>query len=234
MTDPLIKRGSIRSVIGVQVDSLDITLMVNSDVQVLGVPLTQFAKDGGFDGARVEVDRYFSRSWQSTACGSVNLFTGRVSELAVTGTEVQMSVKSDLELLNIKMPRNLYMAQCKHTLYDAGCGLSAAAFTVTGNTTLGSSRTSISCNLAQPAGYFDLGTVKFTSGQNQGITRTVKAYTTGVLKASFPLPYAPAAGDLFEAKPGCDKLYATCNSAKFDNASNFRGFEFIPSPELTY
>ncbi len=234
MTDPIVKRGPIRSVIGVEVDSLDMTLLVNSDVTVQGVPLAQFAREGGFDGARVQLDRYFSASWQSASCGSVNLFTGRVSELTVTGTKVQMSVKSDLELLNIQMPRNIYMAQCAHTLYDAGCGLVAANFTVTGNTTANSTRTAVHCNLAQAAGHFDLGTVKFTTGSNAGVTRTVKQHTTGVLVPSFPFPYVPVAGDHFQAKPGCDKLMATCNSSKFSNLANFRGMPFIPQPELTY
>lgn len=234
MTDPLIKRGPIRTVTGVEVDSLDLTLMCNSDVLVQGVPLAQFASSGGFDGARVQVDRYFSASWQSAACGSLNLFTGRVSELSVSGTEVKTAVKSDLELLNIKMPRNLYMAQCVHTLYDSGCGLSAAAFTVTGNTTANSTTLAVNCNLAQAAGYFDLGTIRFTTGANAGITRTVKTHTSGVIAPSFPFPYTPAAGDLFTAKPGCDKLMATCNSAKFSNLANFRGAPFIPAPELTY
>lgn len=231
---PLIKRGPIRSMIGVQVDTLDMTLLTNADVIVQNQPLSQFARNGGFDGARLRFDRYFSASWQAEACGSLNLFTGRVSELTVTGAEVKMSVKSDFELLNIPMPRNVYMAQCAHTLFDSGCTLSAAAFTVTGAVTAGSTTAAINCNLAQAAGYFGLGTVQFTSGLNAGITRTVKLHTTGVLVPSFPLPYVPAIGDAFLAKPGCDKLMATCNSTKFNNVANFRGFPFIPTPEATY
>lgn len=233
MTDPLIKRGQIRSVIGVEVDTLDLTLMCNSDVQVANVPLSQFARMGGFDGARVQLDRYFSASWQSAACGSLNLFTGRVGPVSVSGTEVKMTVNSDLELLNIKMPRNIYIAQCIHTLYGPGCGLAAAAFTVTGNTTANSSTLLVNCNLPQAAGYFNLGTIKYTSGPNAGVMRSVKAHTSGVIVPSFPFPYTPVAGDLFQAKPGCDKQAATCNT-KFSNTANLRAYEFIPSPELTY
>ena len=43
----------------------------------------------------------------------------------VTGTEVQLTINSDLELLNVQMPRNIYQDQCLHTVYDAGCGLVA-------------------------------------------------------------------------------------------------------------
>lgn len=234
ISTPLIRRGTIRSVIGVQVDSLDLTLLCNSATLVQNTPLPQFAAAGGFDGARVQLDRYFSSSWQTAACGSVNLFTGRVSDISATGTEVKMTVNSDLELLNIQMPRNLYMAPCRHTLYDAGCGLSAAAFTVTGNTAANSTQTMVNCNLAQTAGYFDLGTIKFTSGPNANITRSIKVHTSGAITVSYPFPYAPATGDLFSAKPGCDKLMTTCNSAKFSNLANFGGTPFVPSPELSY
>jgi uncharacterized phage protein (TIGR02218 family) len=230
MTDPIIKRGATRSVIGVEVDTLNVSLLLNSDVEVNGIPLAKFAMEGGFDGARLELDRSFAASWTAEACGSLNLFTGRVAEVTVTGTEVQLTVNSDLELLNVQMPRNVYQDQCIHTVYDPGCGLSPAAFTVTANTTSGSSRTLINCNLAQSNGYFDLGTVTFTTGSNAGESRTVKRYTTGALVPSFPLPYVPAAGDLFTAKPGCDGLRATCNT-RFSNEANIRIYPYIPVPE---
>ena len=233
MTDPLIKRGTVRSVIGVEVDSLDVTLLCNSDVQVQNVPLPQFARAGGFDGARVVIDRYFSAAWHSEACGSLNVFSGRVGPLGISASEVKLTVNSDLELLNVMMPRNLFMGQCGNTLYGARCGLSAAAFTVTGNTTANSTVRSVNCNLGQAAGHFNLGTMKFTTGPNANMVRSVKLHTTGVLVPSFPFPYVPAPGDLFEAKPGCDKLEATCN-VKFSNTANLRAYPFIPAPELTY
>lgn len=234
MTDPLIKRSRVRSVIGTEVDSLDLSLLVNSDVQVANAPLSQFARQGGFDGARLSVDRFFSVSWTSEACGSLNLFTGRVADVDATGTEVKLTVNSDLELLNVKMPRNIYMASCIHTVYDAGCGLGSGNFTVTGNTTANSTARAVHSNLTQAVGYFDLGVVRFTTGANAGQERTVKSYANGVVSLVYPLPSVPTTGDLFTVRPGCDKLYATCNSSKFSNAANFRGFEFIPAPELTY
>ncbi len=232
MTDPIIKRGPLRSTVGVEVDALDLTLLTNADVVIQGVPLAQFARAGGFDGARVQLDRYFAANWHSAPAGNLTLFAGRVSELDASGTEVHMSVKSDLELLNTQMPRNLYMAQCAHALYSTGCTLSAATWTATGEATGGTAR-AIATDLAQADGYFNLGTVKFLTGANAGLTRTVRGHTGGVLTVSYPLPFDPAPGDEIEARPGCDKLKATCNT-KFSNAVNFRGFPFIPAPETSY
>lgn len=233
MSDPIIRRGRIRNVIGVEVDELDVSMLCNSDTTVANVPLTQFARQGGFDGARLVVTRQFSKTHGGTSCGSLHLFSGRVGPLTVSGSEVKMSIKSDLELLDVMMPRNIFMAQCQHTLYDSGCNLSAAAFTVTGNTTGGSTTLAINSNLAQASEYFALGVMKYISGQNNQVARSVRMFANGVLTPVQPFPFAPAAGDLFTARPGCDKQFSTCG-AKFSNGDNFRGYPFIPSPEASY
>ena len=233
MTDPIVKRSAVRNVIGVEVGTLTVSLLCNPDVQVANVPLTRFAREGGFDGARLTVDRTYYARHGGAACGTLNVFAGRVAELSITGTEVQMQVKDDLELLNVQMPHNLFMAPCRHTLYDAGCGLSRAALTVTGNVTANSSTTAVNCNLGQAAGYFTQGVMAFTSGQMNGVVRTVKVHTTGVLVPTLPLPYVPAAGDHFTVRPGCDRTRATCN-ATFSNEGNFGGTPYIPAPETTY
>lgn len=233
MTDPIIKRGTINTSAGVEVDELDLTLLCNSDVTVGNVPLAQFARQGGFDGARLSVTRQFSLLPGSTACGSLNLFSGRVSTLTVSGSSVDMTVRSDLELLDEMMPRNIYMAQCQHTLFDTGCNISASSFVVSGNTSIGSTTSNIHSNLSQADGYFELGVIKFTTGANAGVSRTVRIYASGVITPVQPLNAAPAAGDLFQIRPGCDKLLTTCTS-KFNNAANYRGYQFIPAPEQTY
>ena len=232
--DPLIRRGTTRTTIGVEVDTLSVDLLVNSDVTVGNVPIATFARNGGFDGARMVLDRYFSASWQSEACGSLNLFGGRVADVEITGGAIHLEVKSDLELLNVMMPRNLYSATCVHSLYDDGCGLVAADFTVAGTIGANSTTQALYCNLAQADGYFGLGTLQFLDGPNAGVRRTVKRYVTGLVVPVPPLPETPLVGDSFEIKPGCDKLMATCNSAKFDNLGNFRAFPFVPNAETAY
>lgn len=233
MTDPLISRGSVRTRIGVEVDELDVTLFCTPEVTVGNVPFATFARNGGFDGARLTVTRSFAKNYGGASCGSLHVFSGRVSSLTIKGHEVEMSVRSDLEILDVQMPRNVYMAQCVHTLYDAGCTLSKATFTVTGNTTAGSTTAQVNCNLAQAAGYFDLGVVKYTSGQNNQVQRTVRKHNNGVIQVIPPLPYAPLTGDTFQIRPGCDKQQSTCTT-KFSNVVNFRGYPYIPAPEQSY
>jgi uncharacterized phage protein (TIGR02218 family) len=208
---------------------------MNSGVLINGIPLVKFAAIGGFDGARAALWRTFMpvSSWGDVSAGYLIQFSGRTAELEPTRTGVKMNVNSDLELLNVMLPRNVYQAGCVHKLYDAGCALSRAALTVSSAAASGSTQRVINSALAQAAGYFDLGVLTFTAGANTGISRTVKSYAPGVHTLSFPLPSVPAIGDTFTTYPGCDKQQATCN-AKFSNVANFGGFPFIPAPETAY
>jgi len=230
---PGLKRGPTKLQIGVEVDTLEITFLVNAGIEINGMPLAQFAQQGGFDGARIKLERVFMGTWGDTSAGSLVNFVGRVADVECTRTEVRLIINSDLELLNIALPRNIYQAGCIHSLYDNGCALQSAAFTANGAVTSGSTVSSINCNLAAGAAYYELGTISFTSGANTGLTRAVKSYTTGNVVPSIPLPEAPVAGDLFVIKPGCDKLADTCDT-KFANLGNFRGYPTIPVPETSY
>lgn len=233
-TQPIIKRGPIRTKIGVEAAVMSVTMLVDTSSLIDAAPAISYALGGGLDGATLESRRYFLTD-AGAEVGSLNSFAGRVSEVDCEGGKIQIACLSDLEILNQRLPRNLFAAGCIHALYDSGCAVSAAAFTVTGTIASGTTVSSITCNLtAQAAGYFDLGVIEFTTGALAGLRRSVKSHpSSGVLVPVPRLPAVPANGDQFTAKPGCDKLSATCET-KFSNLLNYRGFEFIPVPEAAY
>ena len=117
-------------------------------------------------------------------------------------------------------------------LFDNGCQLSKASFVNASSVLTGSTKRTLNCGLVQADGYFDLGTITFTSGDNIGITRTVHHYTVGHLYLAYSLPVLPAISDTFNAYAGCDKRLSTCTD-KFNNKANFRGFPFMPVPEAS-
>ena len=164
-----------------------------------------------------------------TSLGTIILFSGRISDTEVSRTMAKITVKSELELLNTQLPRNLFQAGCLHTLFDNGCQLNKANYAVAG-TVVNGSKTSINTTLGQGSDYFTLGTVKFTSGVNAGVARSVRYYANGSFVFALPLVTAPSAGDTFLAYPGCDKQQGTC-SGKYGNLVNFRGFPYVPVPE---
>lgn len=230
---PLLSRGNTTLKIGTEVDSLDVMLGTNVSVIQNGISIGHFAQQGGFDGARLKLERVFMGTWGDTSAGTLIMFVGRVSDVVVGRTVVDITVNSDLELLNIMLPRNTYQAGCIHTLFDSGCGIVKSSFAVSGNTTSNSSASQINCNLSNANGYFGLGTITYVSGQNNGTSRTIKSYSTGNLSLSLPFLFTPSTGDTFVAYPGCDKTVPTCTGT-FNNVVNFRGYPFIPSPETAH
>jgi uncharacterized phage protein (TIGR02218 family) len=230
-TVPGLGRGPIKLAIGLQVESLQVDILYDGDTRIQSKTPGAFANAGGFDGARVQVDKFLTPSLADTSRGIVNLFTGTVADVSAGSGKVTLNVSSDLVYLNAAFPRNYFLPQCNNALFDTNCGLAKASYAVAATTT-GSTVTSITATgLTQASGYFAQGYVVITSGANAGLTRSVKDFSGGVLTLLYPLPGACAAGDTFTAYPGCDKTQATC-SAKFANLPHFRGFPYVPTPEV--
>jgi uncharacterized phage protein (TIGR02218 family) len=248
-TGPRFTRGRTKLRVGLEVDSMQLSIAPNKLTDLLNaVPWPQAVRQGALDEAQITLERAFMANWGDTSAGTMILFSGRAGQVEPLRDEIQLEVKSDLELLAAtQFPRNVYQPSCAHTLFDAGCGLSKAAFQVAGTALTASTPTTINATIAQATGYFDLGVITFTSGQNAGLSRPVKSWVTGspgVIALMRPFPYAPANGDTFTITPGCDKRmtlpapflhagdinYGTC-AAKFNNVARARAFPFIPTPE---
>lgn len=235
---PKIKRGRVRFVVGVEVSSLSVTLWDEGGTLINGKPLLAFIRARGLFGARLKLSRVFWGFGDAGPVGSLNWFPGRVSTCVVDRNEAQLQVKSDTELLDTMVPGEVYQPGCLNTVYDSACGADRAAFTFTAAATAATNVTRISFGhaMAQGSGFFDLGVIRFTSGANAGISRTVKQYLSGILTVLQPWPFPVAIGDAFSVEAGCNKALANANGCpKFHSAANvilrFRGQPFIPVPE---
>lgn len=231
---PIITRSRTRVALGTAVDQLDLNISADANTLLGGLPWLQAITNGALDGAEVVLERAFAASPEDAMAGNiagtVNLFEGRVSDTTTDSLTSKVIVRSWLEVLNTPLPRNLYQPPCVNSLYDSGCGVSRAAYAAFGAAASGSTRQSINCGLGNAAGYFDIGEIVMTSGQNQGVIRTVRAYTPGVVALAYPLPKPVSVGDTFTIYPGCDKRMTTCDT-KFSNKPRFRGTPFVPVPE---
>ena len=119
-----------------------------------------------------------------------------------------------------------------HTLYDSGCTLVKNAFGTNG--TVGSGSTASVINWSGSSANFVQGSITFTSGVNAGVTATVGSVGAGTsMTLRYPLESPPATGDGFTVYYGCDHTPGTCQS-KFNNLANFRGFPYVPPPQIAY
>jgi hypothetical protein len=250
----IFKRSSFDQTNDLTVQRLTLTISPQFDYPggpptVGGYPFLAAVRQGTFDAAVVNWSKLFLPiptpsnyyTWpDTTTYAPVPWFTGLIADSQAGRQSAVLQVDSTISLLNVQMPRNLIQSGCSHILYDAGCTLSKATFT--SNYTVGSGLTPGALTWAATASstddYFDLGVVKFTSGSNSGLSRTVRvSKNLGGAGTQFtiltPLPQAPAVGDTFTAVPGCDKQQSTC-STKFSNLAHFRGFPYVPVPETQY
>lgn len=215
---------------GLSVDQQQIVLSARSTDTVGGVPFLQALRNGVFDGCGIQRERVFLSAWGTTPVGSVVLFKGRIGTIGKIGrTSAEITVNSELVLLDIEMPRNVYGPSCQHVLYDSGCALVKESFGASGAVGAGSTTTTINWSGADTN--YKQGTITFTSGANSGVSVTVKSAAAGVLSLMYPLNNVPATGDAFSVYWGCDHTLATCGT-KFNNTINFLGFPYIPSPSV--
>ena len=225
----VIERGMTRSGIGVEVDTLDVSLFPRDGVTVNGRGLRAAAVAGVFDGARLRLERAYLTP-ELTVRGTLIMFVGRIADVDVDRMGIAMRVNSPTELFAGQMPRNLFSPSCLRVLYSDGCGVSRQAQMRGGSVVAGSTRTTLRVSISQQYGFFALGYVVFTTGALAGVRRTIKASWPGVFELLLPLPALPAVGDIVEACPGCDKSKPTCKN-KFNNLPRFRGYPCIPLPE---
>ncbi len=238
-TGPYFKRegqgSTITWQVGLQVSTLNIDVYPGSSGSINGIAWSTAVSIGIFDYADFRLDRAVMTTYGNVSAGIIPaIFVGTIGDITGgRGSGEQFIINSYNDLLNIQMPRNLYQSNCINTLFDPACTLIKASFAQALTVASGSTTNSINATLSQATGYFDLGSIAFTSGANNGIVRSVKTHTLGTPStvAIFPPLYnTPAPGDTATIYPGCDKAIETCQG-KFSNLVNFRGFPGVPAPE---
>jgi uncharacterized phage protein (TIGR02218 family) len=231
---PLVSGLKYKGSVGLEVDKQQITIAARPTDLINGAPFLIALRDGAFDGSPIYRDRVFLTAPQGSVVGGVRLFQGRVSTVDNVGrTQATLTVASDLVILDYDMPRNLFSPTCLHVLYDAGCGIIRGTFSIDGQAGAGSTTSTILFSGAR-AGDAQGSLVWTSGGANANIRSTVKSVVPGVSYAlMYPLPFGPATNDPFNVAFGCDHTQGTCIS-KFANLANFRGFPYVPPPQMAY
>lgn len=190
--------------------------------------LKQAAVNGLLDGAYLLLQRAFMPTFADTTMGVVTLFGGRVGAIDVTALGLKLTCTASNVLLTQNMPRRTFQATCMHTLYDAFCTLSEAAFTdsfvVAAANSLAINWTAASAT--DPQNYV-FGVMTLTSGVGAGQKITVQAASSTGVAFGYPLVTIPQPGDTFTIAQGCDKTVGRCQA--FNNVLNFGGFPYIPA-----
>jgi hypothetical protein len=246
---PRFGRSKITTKIGVEPTDLDIEVLAGPGDLVGSMGFAQAVRLGLFDGATVELDRFFAPPQLAgsgpldTSLGCLLWFYGRVADCEVGRSRITIKVKSLLNLLAIQqMPRRLYQASCNHVFGDAMCGYdrvlgrnAEGVATGIGAATIGALDGSNQAQIATdfvptPATAYDEGTIIALSGANSGATRTIAALSGGTVSLLKPWLSPVSVGDIFQLLPGCDHTTDTCDTV-LQNLARYGGFPYIPPPE---
>lgn len=231
---PCIDDKGVAQTVGIGTDTLEITLRADDRTQMGGIPILSFGQQNGFDGAIIVAQRVYFPTWGMTPIGVVDRFRGRFSEFKDGGrTSGTVIVAGYTELLNTNVPIDVFQGSCLNTLFDAKCTLIRSNYGAAAAISGASTQRLLATNIMASAGTYALGSVVFASGLNSGERRTITAQdASGNLTLVSPLPVAPSIGDTFTLYPGCDLKLGTCTN-KFNNRINYRGQDFIPTPETS-
>jgi uncharacterized phage protein (TIGR02218 family) len=226
---PLVGRSALGVRNTMEIPELTLTMKVKNGFLYRGLSFRQQILNGIFDGALALMERVFMplSNPSDTSMGTIIMFKGRKANFKMKADVLTPTIKGGNVALNQPCPKNVYQTACLHTFCDAGCTLSAAAFTTTNAVGSGSTSQLIAWGSVpgDPSDY-SLGKIKMTSGAAAGQTRAIKYADGSGILISYPFDGVVNTGDTFSIMQGCDKTMTRCTALA--NIQHDRGCPFIP------
>lgn len=173
--------------------------------------------------------------WEYPWAGEFSSSTYYVEDTTFDGEQWNAKLVGLKRLLN-RTVGDVYSRGCRWRLLgDADCTVNLTPLTQ--SSTVGvvvTSRRRFTSGATAADGYFELGSLTFTSGLNSGLSFEVgTSLATGEIELLLPTPFDIVAGDGFSVSPGCDRTIGTCKD-KFNNLANFGGFPDIVGTDAAY
>jgi uncharacterized phage protein (TIGR02218 family) len=215
------------------------TGMVTGGMEVAGALISDRLSEtelaaGAFDHAKIET---FLVNWQSPD-ERLLLRIGHIGEVLREDGAFRVEIRGLAAGLDEPQGR-VFRAACDADLGDQRCkvDLDDPAFRGSGAAVAAfdGRRFTVSGLDAFASGWFERGTLMWTSGANSGRRAVIKTQrlVAGALTIELwnAMTEAILPGDGFTITAGCDKRFETCRE-KFANALNFRGFPHMPGNDF--
>ena len=192
---------------------------------------------GLFDNATVEG---YVVSWDSdTRTNSKRILNGIIGGSKQSGTKYSMDVITVGIKLSQRPLIDVYTPSCRFDLGVSPCPVNLSSYVYSGGVTETVSRDGINkssyrqfydIGTSQPDGYYDLGILTWTSGDNSGISTEIKSYdqSSGLITLWNAMPNEIQIGDDYTMTPGCDKLMNTHQTKFALPPDSFGGLPDIP------
>lgn len=162
---------------------------------------------------------------------SAEVFSGMVDRVTASN---KYSVTVDLTGWQTKSTQTngVYSLKCRNVFCDKGCTLNiedySFPFVVSGAPGQNvPDPLLIGTTVSLPEGFFQYGSVKWTSGRNIGNLTGIAYSADGMIALTTAPPYVPQGGDEGIARAGCDFYAETC-TLKYDNLRNLEAEPAVP------
>ncbi|MGO9641320.1 MAG: DUF2163 domain-containing protein [Candidatus Acidiferrales bacterium] len=224
--------------IGVEVDELKLQLWAYQANTINSVAVLDSIRAQSWTDALIQIKRLWFPPFippakpNFTGRAAVNMWQGNVGAIdEIDDVHAEITCRSRKARLSRQWPFHVYQPGCPWQFCGPGCELNPASFTTTGTVEAGSGTISLNTSLTAIDHAYDQGVITFTSGVNNGITRTIRFYLNagGQVVLFLPLPNVPAVGDTFSALLGCARTQAACTA--HGNLSHYGGQDCVPVPE---
>lgn len=194
-------------------------------------------KSGKWDNATIDVSM---ASWRNPSAGKMIVFKGTIGVIQWTDEGFRADIQNYLRDLGRNIGANV-TATCRHQLFSTAqpgkigfCGVARGTYYSTGTISyvLTQKLKFKITNTGRPHAWGSNGFLKFTSGNNAGLTYEVKIHEVQdapigeSVELFLPCLANIQIGDSFELTAGCDHTLETCKT-KFGNSINFGGFPHI-------
>lgn len=213
--------------IGLAVRNLDIESVLSSD----GITEADLA-GGKYDYARVDV---FLCRWDIPPSSlSLNppehilMVRGIIGEVSMSDRRYKAEVRSFAQLLQQKIS-TVTTKECRAVFGDSKCTKDLSGLTDNLTITGVTDKRQFTVSSGRANGFYNLGQITFTSGNNNGIKAMVLSHSGGVIQLFESLPYSLAIGNTLTAVAGCDKTVTAC--VNFNNILNYQGEPHIPGED---
>lgn len=209
--------------------------------QNLGLAVDNLSLHGALDSATINEDdlaegRYDNADVElywvdfTNVVNRVLVSSGSIGEVKRMETAFEAEFRSLANKLAQKTGRT-YQRFCNANVGDSRCkvNLNNPLYRAEGGVTVASGRFLTVTGLTGFSNrWFEHGLLRFTSGNNSGLSFEIKAQTSTSRLELWQLPPNPVlSADEFVVTAGCRQDNLTCRT-KFNNLVNFRGFPFMP------
>lgn len=186
------------------------------------------------------IDRIFA---DTPGLGRMPYFEGKMGNFTYDRHTVAGQARNLWGGLAQQFPFYTYKDTCAWRFGGPGCGIDVTSFTfsptvdsidVAGSTQLNLLLGSGTLQQSFNNGHLDFGRVTVTNGVNSGFVRTIRSHTGDLLRLSHPLPVNSFAFMALDIYPGCRKRLVDDCVSKYNTASSFLGWPWIPIQEDIY